>query len=125
MINFIRAKFRNQREITTSSTAVSKSESLLNEQEHPNAAAAPINTVSPDDESKLDKDSDNNFYENEQQNLIESTTNSVENEDDTDEEEIQPEPDYYYGENSDEDSDPYGYREEMLGQNRTSSDYDY
>ena len=39
--------------------------------------------------------------------------------------ESQPEPYHYYGENSDEDSDPYGYRAELLGQHFSSSDDDY
>ena len=64
-------------------------------------------------------DADTNFQETGQPNSIESTKNLIENE------EIQPKP--YYGENSDEDSDPYGYRAELLGQNgqNTSSDDDY
>ena len=85
-------------------------------------------TVHYDDSSSSDDDiydypeddTDMNFEQSEQPNLNqESTKNSIENE------EIQPKP--YYGENSDEDSDPYGYRAELLGQNgqNTSSDYDF
>ena len=70
-------------------------------------------------------DADTNFEETDQQNLIESTKNSIRSEEnvETDKDENQPKP--YYGENSDEDSDPYGYRAELLGQNNTSSDDDY
>ena len=44
---------------------------------------------------------------------------------DTDKDSIQQKP--YYENNSDEDSDPYGYRAELLGQNgqNTSSDDDF
>ena len=122
MINFIRAKFRNQREINTSSTAVLKPEKEL-----PNST--PIDTVSLDEESEIvEKDTNKNFEETEQPNLIESTKNSIQIEENvvTDEDEIQAEPnDYHYGGNSDEDSDPYGYREEMLGLRTTYSDDDY
>ena len=69
-------------------------------------------------------DAETNFEKTEQPNLLESTKNSILNEENADKDENQQEPPYY-GENSDEDSDPYGYREEMLGQNPTSSDYDY
>ena len=85
-------------------------------------------TVHYDDSSSSDDDiydypedhADMNFEQSEQPNLNqESTKNSIENE------KIQPKP--YYGENSDEDSDPYGYRAELLGHNgqNTSSDDDY
>ena len=61
-----------------------------------------------------------------QPNLIESTENSIQNEEivGTDKDENGAQPYDYCGENSDEDSDPYGYRAEMLGQHFTSSDED-
>ena len=72
---------------------------------------------------------EDNFLESEQQNLNEeSTKNSAENKviDSTEEENVEEvattiAPD----DDSDEDSDPYGYRAELLGQNNiTSSDDD-
>ena len=78
-----------------------------------------------DDDSCSSDDADTNFVETEQPNLIESTKNSIQNEENADKDENhQKLP--YYGENSDEDSDPYGYRAELLGQNgqNTSSDDD-
>ena len=59
--------------------------------------------------------------------LIESTENSIQNDENvgTNKDENGAEPYDYCGENSDEDSDPYGYRAEMLGQHLTSSDDDY
>ena len=69
-------------------------------------------------------DADTNFEETEQSNLIESTKNLIENEENvhTNMDENQPKP---YYEESDEDSDPYGYRAELLGQHFSSSDDDY
>ena len=67
-----------------------------------------------------DSRSSDSDEETEQPNLIESTKNSIQ-----DEENVGIDKDYV--ENSDEDSDPYGYRAELLGQNgqNTSSDDDY
>ena len=67
-----------------------------------------------------------NFEETEQQNLIESTKNSPQNEvsDRTEEENVEADtatiPEDYY--KYDDDSDPYGYTAEMLGQNNPSDD---
>ena len=72
-----------------------------------------------DDDNDIYNYPDTNFEETEEQNSIESTKNSSMNDGKY---ENQSEP---YGENSDEDSDPFGYREEMLRQNPTSSNYDY
>ena len=72
---------------------------------------------SSDDSDEPDEDADKNFEETEQPNLNE-TTNCIQNE-----VENQPAQQYDYYED-DEDSDPYGYRAEMLGQNTTSSDDD-
>ena len=67
---------------------------------------------------------DKNFDDTEQPNLIESTKNSIQDEENVNivEDENEAEPFYYYEENSYEDSDPYGYGAEMLGQHFTSSD---
>ena len=87
-----------------------------------------------DDDSSSSDDDIYNYPEDvtatnleDQPNLIESTENSIQNEEkaETDNDENGAEPYDCCGENSDEDSDPYGYRAEMLGQHFTSSDDDY
>ena len=72
-----------------------------------------------------DSRSSDSDEETEQLNLIESTKNSIQDEENVVTVENENGADYYYEENSYEDSDPYGYGAEMLGQHFTSSDDDY